>query len=221
MTWTTLYFILDSFLIAPYRLLGALPDIAFWFGTGVTACICVILGEASMGLVYLVNRGYYASLNTKMVRMHNISVSAIKQKNKSVYKDANSWANEYFGKVFFAQASLFAVSLWPAPFALAWMQQRFAGITILTVPGIDWSLEYPFAFISAYILLRVGFSRIKKYLPCFSQLETMHREDAKQSGELDPWNTPEQSTQHTTLQPGTGKNDHLSHPETCPKKSSL
>lgn len=211
MSWTALYSILDTFLIAPYRLFETTPDLAFWFGTGVLALFCVLFGEISMSLVYLVNRRYYASLNTNMVRMHNISVSAIKQKDKLSYKAANTWANEYFGKVFFAQASLFAVSLWPAPFALAWLQERFAGITITTVPWIDWQLEYPFAFISAYIVLRVGFSRIKPYLPWFAQLTTMHKEDAQQSGELASWNTSAPKSTTTTIQPENRHDDTSPH----------
>ncbi|GAU09406.1 hypothetical protein [Desulfoplanes formicivorans] len=188
MTWTLILSFLDPVLIAPYRLLSPYPDLAFWFGTLVLALVCIVLGEASMALVYLVNRGYYARLNREMIRMHNISVDAIRQKNKSVYKSANSWANEYFGKVFFAQAALFAVSLWPLPFALGWMQQRFAGIAIATVPGIDWELEYPFALIGGYIVLRFLFSRIKHRLPLFDRIEAMHKEDAQLSGELASWN---------------------------------
>ncbi|MFA7165891.1 MAG: hypothetical protein WC124_08645 [Desulfoplanes sp.] len=210
MSWTALYYLLDAFFIAPYRLFEATPDFAFWFGTGALALTCVLFGEVSMGLVYLVNRHYYASLNTKMVRMHNISVSAIKQKDKLSYKAANTWANEYFGKVFFAQASLFAVSLWPAPFALAWLQQRFSGITVTTVPWIGWQLEYPFAFISAYIVLRVGFSRLKPYLPWFAGLTTMHKEDVRQSGELAPWNTSTPNNTPTNSQPEDRHDGHHS-----------
>lgn len=188
MTWTLFLSYLDPVLIAPYRLFSSSPDPAFWFGTLVLALECIVLGEACMALVYVFNRGYYARLNKEMIRMHNISVDAIKQKNKSVYKSANSWANEYFGKVFFAQAALFAVSLWPLPFALGWMQHRFAGITIATIPGLGWELEYPFALIGGYIVLRFLFSRIKHKLPLFARIEAMHKEDAQLSGTLTSWN---------------------------------
>ncbi len=187
-TWTTILSFLDPVLITPYRIFTASPDLAFWFGTQVLAFGCIVLGELSMALVYLFNRSYYARLNQEMVRMHNISVDAIKQKNKSVYKAANSWANEYFGKVFFSQAALFAVSLWPLPFVLGWMQERFSGITIATVPGVGWELEYPFAMIGGYIVLRILFSRIKYRLPVFSKIDAMHKEDARLSNTLASWN---------------------------------
>ncbi len=187
MTWTTILSIIDPVLIAPYRIFSGSPDLSFWFGTMILATGCIVLGEASMALVYLINRKYYARLNREMIRMHNISVDAIKQKNKSVYKSANSWANEYFGKVFFAQAALFAVSLWPLPFALGWMQERFSGITIATIPGIGWDLEYPFAMIGGYIVLRILFSRIRHRIPLFSRIAAMHKEDAELSETMTSW----------------------------------
>ncbi|WP_432735731.1 hypothetical protein [Maridesulfovibrio sp. FT414] len=178
--------IIDTILIAPYRV--GLPTVAaFWLGTAVLALWCTVGGEISMALGYLFNRDYYTDLTREMTRMHNISVEAVRRKEKETFKSANTWANEYFGKVFFANAALFAVSLWPVPFALGWMQSRFAGIDIHTVPFIDFSLGYPFVFISSYIIVRYGFSKVRCFIPFLKKIDEMKAEDAEKAGEMTSW----------------------------------
>lgn len=183
---TSLWLFADAVLIAPFRWLEP-TWLGFWFGTALLAGLCVVLGELCMGLIYLGNRRYYGELNNEMIRMHNISVQAIKQGEKGVYKAANSWANEYFGKVFFSQAALFAVSLWPVPFALGWMQTRFQGIDVVSIDAWKITLEYPFAFILSYIVLRVLFSRIKKYVPFFRYVERQREQDNKETQDFEAW----------------------------------
>lgn len=183
---TSLWLFTDTVLVAPFRWLEP-TWLGFWFGTAVLAVLCVVFGEISMGLIYLGNRRYYGELNNEMIRMHNISVRAIKQGEKGVYKAANSWANEYFGKVFFSQAALFAVSLWPVPFALGWMQSRFQGIDVVRITSWDITLQYPFAFLVSYIVLRVLFSRVKKYIPFFKYIDRQRDLDHKQTAEFESW----------------------------------
>lgn len=179
--------LVDTILISPYRV--GLPSVAaFWFGTSILAFYSIILGEISMNIGYLVNRKYYSGLNTEMIRMHNISIEAIRRQNKSIFKSANTWANEYFGKVFFSHAALFAISLWPVPFAMGWLQKRFSGIDIHTVPVLNFGLEYPFVFISAYIILRYLFSKVRKFIPGFKKMDKIREEDALESGEMKSWN---------------------------------
>ncbi|SME88296.1 hypothetical protein [Desulfovibrio gilichinskyi] len=182
----TILSVLDTILITPYRI--PVPEvIAFWFGTAVVALWCTVAGEVSMSLIYLWNRKYYTDLNQKMTRMHNISIEAIRRKNKKVYKSANHWANEYFGKVFFSHAALFAVSLWPVAFALAWLQGRFGTISIHTIPYINFGLGYPFVFILTYIVLRFCFSRIRKFIPFLGKIDKLKEEDALEAGEMTSW----------------------------------
>ncbi|WP_320170244.1 hypothetical protein [Maridesulfovibrio sp.] len=182
----SIYPIVDALLIGPYR--TGLPAVAaFWLGSAVLALWCTLGGELSMTLVYIWNRDYYTDLNCKMTRMHNISVEAVRHKEKETFKSANTWANEYFGKVFFSQAALFAVSLWPVPFAMGWLQERFAGITIHTVPFTDFSLSYPFVFISSYIIVRFTFSKIRHFIPVLKKIDGMRAEDAEKAGELTSW----------------------------------
>lgn len=182
----SLYPFIDSLLIAPYRI-GIPALAAFWFGTAVMALWCTVAGEISMALIYVWNREYYTDLNRKMTRMHNISVEAVRHKEKSTFKSANKWANEYFGKVFFSHAALFAVSLWPVPFAMGWLQSRFAGIDIHTVPFTEFSLGYSFVFILSYIIVRYSFSKIRSYIPVLKKIDKMKAEDAEKAGEMTSW----------------------------------
>ncbi|WP_027721999.1 hypothetical protein [Maridesulfovibrio zosterae] len=182
----SVYPIIDTMLIAPYRI--GLPTLAaFWFGSALIALWCTIAGELSMSLVYIWNRDYYTDLSREMTRMHNISVEAVRHQEKETFKSANKWANEYFGKVFFSQAALFAVSLWPVPFAMAWMQSRFSGLDIHTVPFIDFGLGYPFVFILSYIIVRFGFSKVRGFIPFMKKIDIMRAEDAEKSGEMTSW----------------------------------
>ncbi len=183
----SIYLFFDTILISPYRI--GIPSVAaFWFGTAILACWCILFGEISMSIGYLWNRKYYNGLNKEMIRMHNISIEAILRKDKKIFKSANNWANEYFGKVFFSHAALFAISLWPVPFAMGWLQKRFSGIDIHTIPVLNYGLEYPFVFLSAYIILRYLFSKIRKNLPFFNRIDKIKEEDAKDSGEMKSWN---------------------------------
>ena len=182
----SVYPIIDTLLIAPYRI--GLPTVAaFWFGSALIALWCTIAGELSMSLVYIWNRDYYTDLNREMTRMHNISVEAVRHKEKDTFKSANKWANEYFGKVFFSQAALFAVSLWPMPFAMAWMQGRFSGLDIHTVPFINFGLGYPFVFILSYIIVRFSFSKVRGFIPLMKKIDIMRAEDAEKAGEMTSW----------------------------------
>ncbi len=178
------YLLVDAFLIAPFRLFPS-AHVSFWLGCLLLALYCVLLGELCFLLVYRFNRGYYVGLNQKMARMHNISVEAIRYKNRGIFKDANWWANEYFGKVFFSQIALFAVSLWPVPFAMAWLQHRFFGIAIYTF----WSMElgYSFVFIVSYILVRYLFSRVRCKVPVLKKLDEMRIEDGQKVGDITSW----------------------------------
>ncbi|MFW5489763.1 MAG: hypothetical protein ACNI3A_15295 [Desulfovibrio sp.] len=179
------YIYLDYFLIWPYRLLPGLAG--FWLGTAVLAIWCVLLGELSMGAIFLWNREHYAEQTNEMVRMHNLSVRAIQAKDKKSYKAANSFANEHFGKAFFAQAALFAVSLWPVPFALAWLAERFGTIDIPVVPGLDWAMGYPFFLILLYIIERILFSRIKGRLPFFGPVAELQRQTGRGKERMIGW----------------------------------
>ena len=150
-----------------YRLADT-PIIGFFLGTLVLAGLSVLAGEASRTLVYLWNRDYYEGLQDSMVSMHNTSIKAIGMKDKQSYKLCNKEANEYFGRVFFSQAALFSSSLWPLPFALAWMNTRFSEISF-PLPGTEFTAGYAFVYIPLFILVRILFGRIRPRLPFWTE----------------------------------------------------
>jgi len=180
-----LYQTLDPLLIASFRLPES-PLAGYYLGTGMLALACVILGLISMELAYLFNRNHYEAQEAETVRMHNLSIRAIAAKDKESYKAANSLANESFGRGFFAGAALFSVSLWPAPFALGWMDSRFAEVK-LQLPGTGLDLGYTFVFIGMYIVLRILVSRLTSRLPLLSRLRAMRRESARNRERMLSW----------------------------------
>jgi hypothetical protein len=176
--------LLDAVCIAPYRLLGD-PVAGFYLGTLVLALLCLLLGKASQDLVWLWNRRHYEREEAEMIRMHNLSVAAIEARDKVAYKAANREANEAFGKSFFAGAALFSVSVWPVPFALAWMAGRFAEVGIPVYPGR--TIRYNAVFLGLYILARLAMSGLWRRMPLLGRVERRRKDAAARRVRLRRW----------------------------------
>lgn len=162
-----LYLRIDSLLIFWYRL-PENPVTGFFLGTVFLCFLCVIIGEATIIGVYYLNRNYYRKLKKETVRMHNLSIRAILAKDKESYTACNRRANEAFGRYFFAQMGLGASALWPLPFALGWMSQRFHSVVFnvfVNIYGIGDTVGYITIFILSYILVRIAFGKLKPRLP--------------------------------------------------------
>ena len=160
----------DIFLIAPYRW-PENPLIGWWLGTFILAVWSTVLGEITMALAFRANRSYLKDLSQKMVQRHIQSLNALKAGNQAAYTDINRLANEAYGKTFFNQLAMAASSLWPAPFALAWLQCRFSDVTFplpFTLPLVGEAVSYPFIFIPFYILTRLLFGKTREHLPLFN-----------------------------------------------------
>ncbi|MFZ5633179.1 MAG: hypothetical protein ACOY40_10065 [Bacillota bacterium] len=162
--WTAL----DGFLISLYRLTGwPVPD--YFTGTFLLAVITVLIGDLTTSLVFRANRGYYTRLNSRLGELHQLSMVALRLKEKSEYKAVNREANDTFGLLFFSMFGLSASYLWPAFFALAWMQTRFGDIRFpLFFKG--WTTGYFFTFLVCYLLARIIFARLKPYIPYFKNV---------------------------------------------------
>ncbi len=185
-TLNAVYAWLDPFLIYFYRL----PEnslTGFFLGTFFLCFLCVLLGEITIILVYRINKNYYRKLKKETVRMHNLSVKAILAKDKESYRVCNRQANEAFGRYFFAQFGLGASSLWPLPFALGWMSQRFHNVSIdilFTFPGIGNTMSYVPLFILSYILTRIIFGKLKPRLHWVYRFD-FRREKDNETGDGD------------------------------------
>ena len=174
---------LDAILIAPFQA-PAHALWGFWLGCIVLAGYCVLLGELTSAVLYLVNRRFYAAQQDAMTKAHNLSVEALHSGDKESYKAVNRQAHEAFGKAFFAQAALGIASLWPVPFAMAWLNARFEGVPIIVIPYWDHPLYYPFVLILSYIPLRVLFARYKRHLPLFCRVVAFQEAAKKARGEM-------------------------------------
>lgn len=159
--WTAL----DGFLVSLYRLTGwTVAD--YFIGTSLLALITVLIGDFTTSLVYRANRSYFDRLNSRLGELHELSLEALRLKDKTSYRSVNREANDTFGLVFFGMFGLSASYLWPCFFALAWMQTRFSGVAFplfLT----DWLVSYVFTFIVIYVLVRIIFAQAKPHLPYF------------------------------------------------------
>ena len=164
---------LDALLIAPFRL-PASPYVGMWLGAAVLAFWCLLLGELTSAVLFFAQHRRFSRMHDDMVRYHNLSVDALHAGNKEAYLAANTLAHETFGNGFFAQAAAGLASIWPLPFALAWMAQRFEGITIYAV-GSSYELGYVFVLLSAYLIERLLFARIRRRLPLFARIEAIKR----------------------------------------------
>ncbi len=163
------YHWLDLLLISPYRTL-ANPVSGFFFGTFVLCLWATLVGELTSLGVGRMNRTYLKKLEQESIRLHNLSVKAIVHKDKESYRACNKMANEAWGKYFFATIAQGAASLWPVPFALAWMATRFAGVEFelaVPIPLLPDTVGYPAVFLPMYILVRICFSKLKPWLPFF------------------------------------------------------
>jgi hypothetical protein len=174
----------DALCIAPYRLVGD-PVIGFYLGTLVLALACLFCGKISQDMVWLWNRRHYEREEGEMIRMHNLSVTAIEAGDKAAYKAANREANEAFGKSFFAGAALFSVSVWPVPFALGWLDGRFSGVDVPLLPGH--TVRYNAVFLGFYILARLAMWPLWRRLPLLGRVERRRLEAGARMAKLRRW----------------------------------
>lgn len=155
--------ILDPVLILPFRVPGP-PLLGYFLGLFALSLWCMPLGDAAGMLVTWLNRGVYGQYAKDMVHHHNLSIRAAQSGDKANFRAVNKQAHEAFGKYFFSQAAVFTATLWPVPFALAWLDLRFRE-TSLPLPLVDFQADYVFFFIPLYILARLLYPRLMARIP--------------------------------------------------------
>jgi len=199
MTATVIYEFIDPALIWLFRL----PEneyAGFALGLAWVALVATIIGELCIAGAYFFNSRHFAKLNNDMVHNNNLSIQAIGQKDKTSYKACNSLANDAFGKNFFAHIALFAASVWPAFFAMGWLDYRFASVDF-SVPILG-GVGPAFIFVPSYILIRVAFAKLKPWLPVFRTIkakitENESGEEMMSFGDLVKTDEPVEKTQQT------------------------
>lgn len=169
---TPFLIIIDPWLIAPFRWLPSAAA-GYVLGTILLALYCFILGDLSAMAVKAFNRKYIRKLQKEMDRNHNLSEKALLMGDKESYKAVNRQALDAFGYSFSLGAAIFCVSIWPMPFALAWMHMRFADAPLelsITLPFLGKNVHYFASFLLIYIAVRMISSTILNRFPGYSRL---------------------------------------------------
>lgn len=152
--------IIDPYLIWWYRLTGNVW-VNFVIGTFMLAVICLLLGEATLYLVFQVSRKRLAEKIEEADKYQTLSIEALKAGNREAYEAADKLAKEAFSRSFMHQLALGGAFLWPVCFALAWMQYRFLEVEF-PIPGTSWSLGYIGVFVIIYVTAYILLKRLKR-----------------------------------------------------------
>jgi hypothetical protein len=175
--------------ILPFYQLTGIRGLDGLIGTFVLALIVVVIGEFTISIVFRINRKHLERLNDNLKKYSELSQEALRLGDEASYKALNKQANDAYGHVFFNKFGLSAAALWPAFFALDWMQPHFAE-TGIAVPGYSSGANYVVVFLCCYILARIVFGRLKRYLPYFKgqyrMLQSYGRRDAAAPKEPSP-----------------------------------
>ncbi len=156
---------LDPIILPLYSLTGSFVGNS-WIGTFLLAMLAVVVGEFTISIVYRVNRRHLGELNQRLKHYSELSEKAFQSGDKDNYKAVNKQANDAYGHVFFNKFGLSAAMLWPAFFALDWMQRYFSE-TNLPIPFTSSTMNYVVALLVCYIAARMVFGRVKRRLPYF------------------------------------------------------
>ncbi len=167
---------LDRLLIPLFRIVPN-PVAGFFLGVFLLAIVTVVLGEFTISLAFRWNRRHIKTLNENLAREHQLSIDAAKTGDKKLWKVMNRRANDAFGKQFFAQFAMGVASLWPVFFALAFLQNRFAHIEFpLPFEGLGFrggTVNYFTIFLLEYILARILFGKVKRFIPYFRNMQAL------------------------------------------------
>ncbi|RJQ78422.1 MAG: hypothetical protein C4519_12195 [Desulfobacteraceae bacterium] len=174
--WTYMPAWIDALLIAPFRW-PADALTGFWLGAFILAMHCVVLGELTLSVAIRLNRRHIMNLKVEIAEREALSIQAYHVGDRAGYKALNQQANDAWGRHFFTMAAYSAGMLWPVAFGLAWMQGRFQAVEF----ALPWPLSaylvesvgYPFIFIPLYIVARILFGRVRRWLPYFRGVQKM------------------------------------------------
>jgi hypothetical protein len=170
---TAILTMLDPWFIAPYRWPSSAIG-GYLLGTVILALQCVLLGDLSALAVAFLNRGHIGKLQQAMDKHHTLSETALRLGDKESYKAVNRQALDAFGHSFSLGAAIFSVSIWPMPFALAWMHLRFADAPLglpMGVPFLGKTLHYVASFLVLYIAVRLAYSMAMKRIGWYARFK--------------------------------------------------
>lgn len=167
---TSFLILLDPWLIAPFRWLPS-ETAGYFLGIVFLALQCILLGDISATLVTLFNKKYVRKMQHEMDHHHELSEKALLLGDKESFKAVNSQALDAFGHSFSLGAAIFCVSIWPMPFALAWLSLRFIDAPLelpFALPLLGNTVQYFPSFLLLYIAARMVYSLIMNNFSWYS-----------------------------------------------------
>ncbi|MGD8959265.1 MAG: hypothetical protein PVI27_05410 [Desulfobacteraceae bacterium] len=169
-TLTRFLIALDPWLIAPFRWPDT-PMAGYLLGIAILGLQCVVIGDLSATLVAFINRRYLGTIGEKMERNRRLSEMALMMGDKASYRAVNRQALDAFGHSFSMGAAIFCVSIWPLPFALAWLHLRFNQAPLelpISLPLLGSSVHYFPSFLLTYIAVRIGYGMLMGRFPWYT-----------------------------------------------------
>lgn len=163
----------DPWLIAPYRWPTS-ATAGYLLGTLILISQCLLLGDLGATVVSYINRPHLRRFQREMENHHDLSEAALRQGDKESYKAVNRQGLEAFGSSFSLGAAIFSVSIWPLPFALAWLQMRFGDAPLELpwhLPLIDSEIPYLTSFVLLYIGCRISYGLLMNRVPWYRRLK--------------------------------------------------
>jgi hypothetical protein len=154
--------ILDPILLRCYTLTGV-SFIDALLGTLVIGVVVVLIGDMSAGLVLKINHKHLNDLDARLSIAKYLSAQALEADDQRSYRAVNKEANELFGQLFFSKFGISAATLWPAFFALQWMQCHVAD-QCLYVPATRFQINYVLLFFVCYLIAGFLVRAIKKLI---------------------------------------------------------
>jgi hypothetical protein len=163
----------DPWLIGPYRWLPS-DTAGYLLGTFILIVQCLLLGDLGASGVSYLNRRHIRRLQKEMDHHHELSEAALLQGDKASYKAVNRQALDAFGYSFSLGAAIFSVSIWPLPFALAWLQMRFGDAPLelpVQLPLIGKEIPYLTSFVLLYIGCRLCYGFLMRRFAWYRRLK--------------------------------------------------
>ena len=183
--WNFYYHGMDLWL-TPIMQLPQAPILGFYLGVAVLAAVCVVLGDFTYNLVVRADLAKIKETSAETTKYNNLSIEALQAGDGDSYHACNKMANEAFGRMFFLQLALSMASLWPLPFALAWLQYRFHSVEF-PLALVSFTLGYTGVFIPIYVLARIGYGQIRPKLPFFRGAVRIFSEIGAQATRRKSW----------------------------------
>jgi len=163
----------DPWLISPYRW-PASATTGYLLGTLLLIAQCLLLGDLAATAVSYLNRRHLLRFQQEMQNHHNLSEAALRLGDKASFKAVNRQALDAFGHSFSLGAAIFSVSIWPLPFALAWLQNRFQDAPLelpWQLPIIGREIPYLASFVLLYIASRICYGTFMRRFAWYQRLK--------------------------------------------------